>query len=207
MGSKTFSLFFLDTPVVIDPTALVSVVNAGGMGLWFGRKLPRPRQLRISLLTALNYILMDFFHFGGHIISSRLASAPMNEVHIKFPFPMSYYRKEDVSPEQHQLRAIGGPIASALAALVALPLWWLSRPGSLLRDVFSIAAIANGAIALGSLYPLPFIDGGSLLKWQLVKTGCSPQNADEAVKRVNVGLGVTITVISGLIAVRKSLAK
>jgi Zn-dependent protease len=120
---------------------------------------------------------------------------------------MTYYRKEDVSPEQHQLRAIGGPIASGLAAIAALPLWLLSRPGSLLRDAFSIAAIANGLIALGSLFPIPFIDGGSLLKWQLVKTGCSPQDADEAVKRTNIGLAVVMAVIGSVFAIRKLLSK
>ncbi|GAB4426707.1 MAG: hypothetical protein Kow0031_06520 [Anaerolineae bacterium] len=207
MYNKTFTFYFLDTPVVVDPTALASVVNAWGLGLWLGRKYPPLRQLRVSLLAALNYVAMDFIHFSGHIISSRLASAPMNEVRVKFPLPMAYFRKEDVSPEQHQLRAIGGPIASTLAALVALPLWLLSRPGSLLRDVFSIAAIANGAIALGSLYPLPFIDGGSLLKWQLVKTGSSPQKADETVKRTNIGLGLVIAVIGSLFAIRKLLVK
>ncbi len=207
MNNKSFTFYFLDTPVVVDPTALASVVNAWGLGLWFSRKQPGLRQLRTGLLAALNYVAMDFIHFGGHIISSRLASAPMNEVRVKFPLPNSYYRKEDVSPEQHQLRAIGGPIASALTALVALPLWLLSRPGSLLRDVFSIAAIANGAIALGSLFPLPFIDGGSLLKWQLVKTGCSPQDADETVKRTNIVLIVVVAVIGSLLAIRKLLAK
>jgi hypothetical protein len=43
------------------------------------------------------------------------------------------------------------------------------------------------------MLPIPYIDGGAVLKWTLVARGRTPEQADEALKQVNavtaVGLG------------------
>ena len=72
------------------------------------------------------------------------------------------YRDNDVTPRQHIGRAIGGPIASGLVAL----LWWLAWRAlgkTLLGRVALVACLQNAFLALGSLLPLSWVDGGVIV--------------------------------------------
>jgi hypothetical protein len=72
------------------------------------------------------------------------------------------YANHDVSPQQHIGRSLGGPIASGLAAL-GYWLTWRALGNTLLGKLALVAFLQNGLIALGSLFPLPVIDGGVIL--------------------------------------------
>ena len=74
------------------------------------------------------------------------------------------------------------------------------------REVVDWSCIGHGLILGGSLAPLPVVDGGSILKWTLVESGQTPEEADATIKQVNVGLGVgAVTAGAGLAARRRWL--
>jgi Zn-dependent protease len=56
---------------------------------------------------------------------------------------------------------------------------------------------------MGSLLPIPGIDGGPILKWSLVKAGRTPAKADEVVKQVNLALGSGLSVAAGLALMKR----
>jgi hypothetical protein len=101
-------------------------------------------------------------HVAGHLISSHLAGVPMDRLRWGV-FPSTLYDNNDITPQQHIGRAIGGPLGSALSMLC----WWLiwralrGRPGERLA---LIATLHNTFLALASFLPLPWVDGGVILK-------------------------------------------
>jgi hypothetical protein len=73
--------------------------------------------------------------------------------------PVTGYHNHDVSPEQHIGRSLGGPIASALAAVCYHRLRLLLKP-KLAKAIAMTGYIENGMISIGSFAPLQQIDGG-----------------------------------------------
>jgi hypothetical protein len=112
----------------------------------------------LALASALAWYEADLIHVAGHITSSRLVDAPMEYVRWGF-FAINGYTQHDVSPRQHIGRSLGGPIASGVAA-IAYWLIWRALGRTLLGQIALIACIQNAVTALGSLAPLPIIDGG-----------------------------------------------
>ena len=121
----------------------------------------------------------------------------MDALRVVWGMPLVVYYElndETVTPRQHIIRALGGPVCNALI----LPFAWLlrtrTRPGSMLRDVANAAVGMNAFLFTASLLPLPGIDGGPILKWSLVERGSTPEEADERVQGVDRivsgGLGV-----------------
>jgi len=78
---------------------------------------------------------------------------------------------ETVTPRQHIVRALGGPICNALILPFALLFRRLARQGSMARDVANAAVGMNAFLCTASLLPIPGIDGGPALKWALVERG------------------------------------
>ncbi len=104
------------------------------------------------------------------------------------------------------MRALGGPIYSAMGLLISLLLRQLTPHGSVAREVAGWSCIAHGMILGGSLAPLPIVDGGSILKWTFVEQGKTPEEADATIRQVNLGLGVAATTAGiGLAAKRRWL--
>lgn len=174
-GDERKPLFILlNTPVMVEPSALLTPLNMVGLGLWLaGPGQPWSKRLRLGGLMLLTYALTDLLHFGGHIVSSRYAGAPMDRVHLAAPFPYAEYLDNDVSPQAHRLRSVGGPLANALACLLSVGLGPFTPANSVRREWLTMSRWLNGLIAVGSLLPLPFIDGGVILKWTLVERGYS----------------------------------
>lgn len=192
----------LNTPVTAEPSALISPIAMFGLGAWFGHG-PFMARFRQGLLAAISIIFEDTIHTMGHIISSRHADAPMDSFHLAAPFPSTIYHNNDVSPEAHRMRAMGGPIASILALGLTLLLRSLTKIGSIGREFLNISAIMHALIGLGSLMPLPFLDGGTMLKWTEVKRGRTPDAADAVVEEINLTVGLlTLIVAMGLTSLR-----
>jgi hypothetical protein len=196
--SYTQLFTLLGTPVTADPSAVITPLMMVGLGLWLADlRYQRPgwwRRVEYSLVSLVAYYLADFFHIAGHILSARHAGAPMDRAHLTAPLPLTLYDDNDVTPQAHCLRSIGGPIGSLFGTGLA---WLISRllpPQSILRDLFKLIALYAGLTGLGSFYPLPFIDGGTMLKWTLVDQGLTPAEADTTVLRTNLALGTTLTV-------------
>jgi hypothetical protein len=58
--------------------------------------------------------------------------------------------------------------------------------------------VGHGFIFVGCLLPLPIVDGGSILKWSLVRTGMTEEEADRRLRQVNRAFGI-LGLIAGLI--------
>ncbi|MCB0214960.1 MAG: hypothetical protein KDJ52_36810, partial [Anaerolineae bacterium] len=58
-----------------------------------------------------------------------------------------------------------------------------------MRDFFTAQCWMHAIFGFGSLAPIPFVDGGSILKWTMVERGQTPEQADENVKEANIVLG------------------
>jgi hypothetical protein len=104
--------------------------------------------------------------------------------------PRTLYRNNEVLPSVHRMRAIGGPIFSLAGFLLSLFLYALMPEGSLAVEMAGWSSIGHGFILIGSLMPFPFVDGGTILKWTLVERGYTPPQADGAVRRINLALGL-----------------
>ena len=144
-------------------------------------------------LSALVLILSDVGHAFAHTISTRFAGAPMDEIELSSGMPRTIYHEDHVPPRVHRMRALGGPLFSALG----LGISWLVRSlvprPSIAREVSDWSCVGHGLILTGSLAPLPIVDGGSLLKWTLVDRGRSPAEADRIVKQAGIATGVAAT--------------
>lgn len=192
-----------NTPINVQPTVLVNL-----LGLWAilsfviaGRHadLAWWQDAIMGALATLLLLVADFGHAVSHIFSARYAGAPMDEVRISAGMPRTLYENNDVPPAVHRLRATGGPVFSAVG--LALSLIWLALvpAGSLSAELALWSSIGHGFIFLGSLAPLPIVDGGTLLKWTLVERGWTGVAADKFIHRLDLVLGA-ILLFLGLIA-------
>ncbi len=121
-----------------------------------------PRRLLASALGASLWYEAELNHVLGHALSSRLAGAPMDQLRWGL-LARTLYDNNDVTPRQHIGRAMGGPLGSALAMLC----WWVAWRLSADRPVGRLALIAlacNTLLTLGSWLPLPWVDGGVILR-------------------------------------------
>lgn len=130
----------------------------------------------------------EWCHNLAHAAAARMVGKPMDALRIVWGMPLVVYYDigdETVTPREHILRAIGGPVCNALLLLPALMFRRLTRENSGLRDVANAALGMNIFLSTISLLPIPGIDGGPILKWSLVERGYTKEAADERVKGVN----------------------
>jgi hypothetical protein len=147
----------------------------------------------VGLLSTLVMMVADLGHAMAHIFSARYAGAPMDEILLSEGMPRTLYYNNDVPPRVHRLRALGGPIYNVVGLAISCLLRFLAPPGSWVREVAGWSCLGHGFILGGSLFPLPVVDGGSVLKWTLVERGRTPEQADEIVRQVDLSLGTALT--------------
>jgi hypothetical protein len=204
-SNATPTLFTVwSTPVKVHPAALANLAGLWGLLSWWASRRqperPWPLCLGLGFLETLVLLSADVGHAVAHIVSARFAGAPMDEIVISSGMPRTVYHDNHVPPRAHRLRALGGPVFSALGLLVSLILRALTSRGSATRDVTDASCLGHGFILLGSLMPLPFVDGGSLVKWTLVESGHSESEADALVRTVDLALGTACTTTGLLVA-------
>jgi hypothetical protein len=185
------------TAVRVKPAILANLTGLWGLLAWLaGRGHPeRPWPLRIvvGLISTMTLMVADLGHAMAHIVSARYTGAPMDEILISEGMPRTLYHDNDVPPRIHRLRALGGPIYSAVGLATSCLLRGLAPHGSLAREVAGWSCVGHGFILGGSLAPLPIVDGGTMLKWTLVERGRTPEQADELVAQVDLSLGAALT--------------
>ena len=185
------------TAVRVKPAVLANLLGLWGFAAWLaGRGHPgRPWSLRLlaGLLSTIAMMVADFGHAMAHIVSARYAGAPMDEILISEGMPRTLYYDNDVPPSAHRMRALGGPIYSAMGLALSCLARSLAPHGSLVREVAGWSCLGHGFILGGSLIPLPIVDGGSVLKWTLVEQGRTPEQADEVVAQVDLSVGAALT--------------
>ena len=132
----------------------------------------------------------------------------MNQFRIQLGMPRCVYHKlndPDVAPREHLVRALGGPIFN----LMVLPFAWaakrMTKKDSLAGVTARTAYDTNLFLSLVSLLPIPGIDGGPILKWNLVEGGRSIKEADEVVRKANGPLAVLLGLFSSRAFARRKI--
>jgi Zn-dependent protease len=191
------------TPVVVKDRTwlpLTQLVVWAIMAWVAGRGRPDRswwKRLGIGALTMSAILGSEWCHNLAHAAAAGLVGKPMDVLRVAWGMPLVVYHDvgdQTVTPRQHILRALGGPVFNALLLPFALLLQRATREGSALRDLANAAVGMNTFLCTGSLLPIAGIDGGPVLKWSLVERGNTPQEADEIVMGVDrvmaAGLGV-----------------
>ena len=155
------------------PSAVVASVLCG---LLLSRLIAR--QLAVSraqalvggfLAVALHWA-SDLAHHLGHARAARNTGYPMTGVQFWGLIGTSLYPPDEpaLPGSVHRRRALGGPIASLLLGLAALPVAGLLRGrGGLPAWLATFVVVQNlGTLGLGAFMPLPITDGGTLLRWR-----------------------------------------
>jgi len=113
----------------------------------------------------------------------------MDEILLSSGMPRTLYQNNDVPPQTHIHRSLGGPIFSLIGSILSLVWWRFSQHGSLSHDLAEVSLAGHSMILFGSIAPVPVVDGGTILKWKLVEAGQSPEKADRTVHKTSLGLG------------------
>lgn len=210
------SLEFFGTPIKAKPVVLVNLIVLWGAATWFGFHQHPDRGLWTSLLIGfmamILLIIADFGHAIAHIFSARYAKAPMDEILISAGMPRTLYSDNEVSPAAHRMRAMGGPLFSALGLLLSVGVYGIASSGSMAWELAAWSIIGHGFILIGCILPLPIVDGGTILKWTMVQRGKTEAEADDVLRRaswligilagaIGVGLLVAQMWIAGLVLV------
>jgi hypothetical protein len=137
--------------------------------------LPWPNRDRRGRLVdmagfGLALTVTNAVHAVGHIISSRLIGAPMDELYITTPrlFTLYHGDQNSLPGRVHVGRAIGGTLANLALALLLLPLAGRLAPGPARRLVWQLLLV-NLCFGLASWTPYPGVDGEIL--WREARAG------------------------------------
>jgi hypothetical protein len=197
----------LGTPLEIAPGFIVNLFALwAGMSWYTGVKHPHwdlPIRIFTGALSGFALILADVGHALAHSISARAAGAPMDKIDLASGMPRTVYYDNAVTPRTHILRALGGPLYSALGLVLSLAVRSLLPPKSIACEVAGWSCIGHGLILAGSLAPLPIVDGGSILKWTLVESGKTPQEADQVVEKAGIATGIAAGTAGAAYAARR----
>jgi Zn-dependent protease len=171
-----------------------------------GRRYPAMRllgRLRLTLIWTLLFEVAYFAHSVGHIFTARAVGAPMDALVLTAVQQVNIYYNDNVSPDAHLGRAVGGPLASLIAGLTVRSLRRLLPPGPFARDLLDTFLGFTALIGGLSLVPLPSLDGGSLLKWGVYSSTGDLQEAARTVREA----GMNVALFSGILAIAAFLLR
>jgi hypothetical protein len=159
-----------DLPVKIERRMLFFMLGIVPLFMaWLARRRRPERTWMEAIAAGWLYFLVlltaDTVHITGHAISARKAGAPMDAVYVPVGMPRTIYFDNDVPPDVHIKRSLGGPIASMLALAISVALFVLAPARTLFRELAELAVLGHGFIGLGSWLPIPGVDGAILLHW------------------------------------------
>jgi hypothetical protein len=208
------SMRIFDTPIKVKVTFLIYIVPIWVGVTWLGLHWHPERGFWQGVLVGfVSVILLSTAEIGhpiAHILSARYAGAPMDEIQISAErgMPRTLYWNNEVSPDVHRMRAIGGPIFNLLGLLLSLVIYAAVPGNSIAAELAAWSAVGHGLLLIMSLAPVPIVDGGTILKWTLVARGKAVTEAEEIVQRVDWGLGLVIGIIGvGLLALQIWIAR
>jgi hypothetical protein len=200
------SISIFDTPVKVKINVLLYIiplwVGVTWLGLYWHPERGFWSGVLIGFVSAILLLIADFGHAIAHILSARYAGAPMDEIHISVEegMPRTLYWNNEVAPDVHRMRAIGGPIFNLLGLLLSLVISVAVTRNPIAWELAAWSAVGHGLLLIMSLFPVPMVDGGTLLKWTLVAQGKTFTKADEIVRRVDWGMGIVAGIV-GLVLI------
>ena len=194
---------FNGVPVVAQRNFWPAPILLTGLLAWVaGLRKPQrswPQRLGVGLMAMPLAMLADIGHAMAHTLSARLAGAPMDEILLSSGMPRTLYQDNIVPPRTHIWRSLGGPIFSLIGFTLSLLWRRMSAPGSLSRELSEASLAGHSFILLGSVAPIPVVDGGIILKWKLVEAGQSAEQADQAVHKISLSLGAAFLSLGALV--------
>jgi len=197
----------LATPLEVAPGFYFNLIAIwAGMSWLMGVKHPSwawPKRIFSGALAGSALIFADVGHAFAHTFSARAAGAPVDQIQLSSGMPRTIYFDQSVTPRTHILRALGGPLFSAFGLVMSLVLRLLIPRNSISFEVAEWSSVGHGLIFAGSLAPLPVVDGGSILKWTLVESGKSPDEADQIVQQAGIATGFAATTAGAAFATRR----
>ena len=141
----------------------------------------------------------EWCHNLAHLLASNWIGKPMDKMRIQAGMPRCIYHEindPNVSPRQHIIRSLSGPVISSLLLLVTKGTRKMTRTDSIAGETAKTAYQTNLFLSLISLLPIPGIDGGPILKWSLVEGGKTIDEADRIVQKTNGPLAVLLGLFS-----------
>jgi Zn-dependent protease len=199
------------TPLIIKGVTwfpFTQIIAACIATVWTAKKHPDWSTLKkfaAGAATSTVVLGSEWCHNLAHAAAAAVIHRPMDEMRIIGGMPRVVYSNindETVSPDQHIIRALGGPIFNALLLAIAYPFKRWTYPSTLIREIASVATGVNLFLCTFSLIPIPGFDGGPILKWSLVKRGRTIDQADTEVRKINKALSVGLSA-GAAVAVRK----
>jgi hypothetical protein len=122
-----------------------------------------------GLVATVLHFVVAFLHGFGHAIAARSTGYPMTGMHFWLLLDRTLYPRDEpqLAADIHIRRALGGPIMSITAAFVLSILALLLAPIGGLTWYLVLFAMLDSLLVfgLGSLLPLGFTDGSTLLYW------------------------------------------
>lgn len=173
------------------------------------RRNPERSWFRAGLEGFCQMVVMlgsEWGHNLAHLLTSHLVDKPMDQFRIQLGMPRCVYHElndSDVTPQQHLVRALGGPIFNLLVLPFASAAKQLTKKKTIAGMTARTAWDTNLLLAVISWLPIPGIDGGPILKWSLVERGKTPQEADEVVRKVNGPLAILLGLFSSSAFLKK----
>jgi Zn-dependent protease len=157
---------------------------------WFQR-------LGVASMTMPVILGSEWCHNLAHAAAAKGVGHPVDAIRITWGMPLLiYYDTEDpdVTPRQHIIRAIGGPVINTIFWGIAVILRRFSSFGNPSRDVADAAVGMNLLLTIAGMTPQPYLDGGVALKWALVEKGRTLADSDQTVQKANgvaaAGMGI-----------------
>jgi hypothetical protein len=132
------------------------------LALIFYPNLTFGERIGLMLQWILIILLIGAIHSLGHMISGKLAGAPMTYLLVTATRPVTIYEgdQDQYPPRVHIMRAAGGPIANIAFGLVGLLLTASIGP----TPALSYFTIVNLLIVFAFL-PIPTVDGEVIWKY------------------------------------------
>ncbi|MEW5868387.1 MAG: hypothetical protein AB1894_03870 [Chloroflexota bacterium] len=161
----------------------------------------RGQRLAVGALNTVALLGSEWCHNLAHAAAARLVGKPMDALRVVGGMPLVVYHHPhdpSITPRQHILRSLGGPLFNAALLGVA---WLLRRcmpPGSAWREAADTAVGMNKFLCTLSLLPVPNFDGEPVLKWSLVAAGRSLPEAEQIVQQANAVTAPALGVATAL---------
>lgn len=122
---------------------------------------PVGSQILVGLGYGILSIIASFGHGFGHIVSARIANAPMKSLVSTATVHVTYYGPEDDLPSRaHIGRALGGPLLGLALGLVSIAAYFVADENHFILLFGGV----NLLFAAMTLSPLPSLDGAVILR-------------------------------------------
>ena len=164
-----------------------------------------PQHTLLGALKMIVFLGSEWCHNFAHVVAARLVGKPVDGMRILLGMPVLIYNEPEhpsITPRQHILRSIAGPLCNGCLLLFSKLCQRFTPHGSPAREVADTAVGMNTFISTASLLPVPVFDGGPILKWSLIGSGQSPEQAAKTAATTQKVVGAGLFG-SALVAFRK----